>query len=278
MPFSEKAPVSAFVLTLNEAKKLEDCLRSLTWCSEIYVLDGGSTDCTLDIAKKYGAKILQRKFTTFSEQRNWLLDNVNFENEWLFTLDADERAPEPLAQEIAEVVARGGDGYVGFLINRRNYFLGRRIRHSAWYPDRYSRLFRKGSGRYEPKAVHAELILNGPVSRLKNEFVHYTYDSLAEMLAKFNLYTSMEAQMIVTKYQESIIWGSFPRGRFWHSLFKRLYDTLSILQPFLFFFYYFVYKKGFLDGMHGFLIATINGFFYALVSQMKAWELKHKKR
>ena len=180
--------VTAAVLTLNEAEHLPGCLKTLGWAAEVLVVDSGSTDGTAEVAAEFGARVVTRRFTNFAEQRNWALGLVT--TPWVFFVDADERVPPPLAEEVRRAV---GGPYVGYWIPRKNLILGRWVRGGGWWPDYQLRLFKVGCGRYDPAwPVHEVVRVDGPVGRLENPLTHINYSTVGEIFAKQRRYAPLE--------------------------------------------------------------------------------------
>ena len=146
------AGVSVLVPTLDEELNLTECLRSVEWADEVFVVDSFSRDRTVELARSSGATVVQHAFESYSRQKNWALDTLPFRNDWVLILDADERATSGLRCEI-EATLRNTD-YAGFYVNRRFIFLGAWIRHAGWYPSWSLRLFRHRLGRYDDREVH----------------------------------------------------------------------------------------------------------------------------
>ncbi|MER3398075.1 MAG: glycosyltransferase family 2 protein [Chloroflexota bacterium] len=181
--------VTAVVLTLNEAEHLPGCLKSLGWADAILVVDSGSTDRTPEVAAEFGTRLVTRSFTNFADQRNWALGLVT--TPWVFFVDADERVPPALAEEIQRATA---GPCVGYWIPRQNLILGRWVRGGGWWPDYQLRLFKTDRGRYDPAwPVHEVLQIEGPVGRLENPLVHLNYSTVGEIFAKQRRYARLEA-------------------------------------------------------------------------------------
>ena len=199
-------PVSVVVPIKNEAANLPRCLGSVQWASEILVVDSQSTDGSIQIAEKHGAKVAQFHFNgTWPKKKNWALENLPFRNEWVFILDADEVLPAEAAEEFARAIANAGE-IAGYWINRRFMFLGRWLRH-AYYPNWNLRLFRHQLGRFEQitaaptdsgdNEVHEHVIVRGPTARLRCEIEHYAFPSVEVFLEKHNRYSNWEARVAV---------------------------------------------------------------------------------
>ena len=145
---SRKTPVSVLICTKNEERNLGACLESVSWADDCVVLDSYSDDDTVNIARRGGARVVQREFDNFSAHKNWALDNIDFRHDWILIVDADERVTPDLAREIAAIVS-GSPPHHGYYVARQNWFAGTWIRHGGWYPDWNLRLLRRGQGRYE---------------------------------------------------------------------------------------------------------------------------------
>jgi len=190
---SSKVAVSIIVPTRNEERNLVHTLSSIVgWADQVFVFDSFSDDRTLEIARGFGVDIVQRIFDNFAAHKNWALDNLPLKNQWVLYLDADERLTEELKEEIGRVVSKEG-GPDGYYVARKNYFMGRWIRHAGMYPDWQLRLFRHGQARYEDRIVHEHVIVNGPAGYLKNPLEHNDFKGLERWFDRHNRYTSMEA-------------------------------------------------------------------------------------
>ena len=236
-------PLSLCLITYNEEKNLEECLKSFaSLASEIVVLDSGSTDRTREIAEICGARFFVAPFEGFGRQKQHAIDLTT--GSWVFVVDADERATPPLVEEIRTVLASDGplDGYE---VNRLNFFLGKPILHSGWAPDPVLRLFRKGAGRTSDNLVHEEILVSGRVGRLRSSLYHYTYRTLGDYLKKAARYASLSSR-------EKLKRGARP------GILKILLDP-----PFVIFKMY-VLKQGFRDGKEGLFLAILYGFYTAI--------------
>ncbi len=231
--------ISAVVITFNEEKRLEPALKSLAGLvSEIIVVDSFSTDNTVRLAKKYTNKVFQRKWTDYSDQKNYA--NTRASSPWIFSLDADERISPELRAEIIEIKKEEPE-CDGFLIPRQVYYLGKWIRHSGWYPDRKLRLFRKEKARWEGEYVHERLVIEGKVRKLNGSIHHFTYRNISEHLDRINNFSELGAQKLYAQ-------GKKCR---WHHL---------VFRPFFRFVKSFFWRAGFLDGYPGFIVSVLNGY------------------
>ncbi|HZV11912.1 MAG TPA: glycosyltransferase family 2 protein [Candidatus Kapabacteria bacterium] len=246
-----KTPLSVLIIAENEEKNIRECLRSVEWADDIIVVDGGSKDATVQLAKQYTDKVLSHPWQGFSEAKRFGLQHCT--NEWVLWLDADERVPEGLAGEIQSIVT-SNESAAAFAVARRAYFLGKWIRHCGWYPGYVNRLFRKSRCRISEHKVHEQLIVDGEIKHLKNDLLHYTDNDLEHYFKKFNEYTSLAADEIVQKGGSASI------------------IDLLIRPPFTFFRMY-ILRAGVLDGFHGLLLCMLSAF-YVFVKYAKVWQRK----
>ncbi|MDZ7291712.1 MAG: glycosyltransferase family 2 protein [candidate division KSB1 bacterium] len=241
--------LSALVITKNEAENIRECLASLQWVDEIVVVDAESTDATVAQAEAFTNKIFVRRWEGFSAAKNFALAQCT--GEWVLWIDADERVTPELRDEIIATLA-GGPTANGYEIPRLANFLGKWIRHGGWYPGYVLRLFRRQLGRFNQKQVHEGVQLDGRVGRLSNPLLHYTDRDLWHYFEKFNHYTSLAAEEL------------FRQGKRFH-----LWDLL--FRPFWFFLRMYVFKAGFLDGLQGFILASLSAT-YVFAKYAKLWE------
>jgi glycosyltransferase involved in cell wall biosynthesis len=239
--------LSAIIITKNEAANIADCLDSVAFADERIVVDSGSDDDTVAIAKAKGARVEFHAFEGFGRQFNHALSLAT--GEWVFSIDADERASAELAAELQQAMNRGtADGYE---MPRRSRYLGRVMRHSGWYPDYVLRLWRRGRARWKDDLVHPRPVCDGPVTRLKQPLDHFAVLRLEDSLSRMDRYSTASAEMI---------FASGRRPSFMTGITHGLYA----------FFKTYVLRAGFLDGREGFLLAVAiaEGSYYRY---MKAW-------
>ncbi|WP_242396103.1 glycosyltransferase family 2 protein [Anaeromyxobacter oryzisoli] len=231
-------PISAVVITKNEARNLERCLRSLLpVVDEIVVVDDRSTDDTVAIAERLGARVISQAWLGFGPQKN--LGDAAARHRYVLSVDADEVLDEPLQQAILAARRRGLEG--AYAVSRLNWYYGRFLRHGLEYPDRKIRLFPRDAASWNASAVHEALVLAPGlrVARLEGHLLHYTYLRLEEHVLKANRYTNLAAR------------DAFERGR-------RASAAKLVLAPLATFLRAYVLKRGFLDGLHGFLLACMH--------------------
>lgn len=259
-------PVSVIVPTRNEERNLAECLDGLAFAAERIVFDSFSDDGTLAIARDKGARVVQRAFDVFSAHKNWAMDNIDVAHDWILLVDADERVTPALAAEIAAIVGRNDpDGPAGCYIARQNFFAGRWIRHCGMYPDYQLRLFRRGRARYEDRIVHEHMLVDGPVARLKNHFVHMDDKGIERYIDRHNVYSSLEAievhRLLTGRAKDTIqpnIWRKGPPRR--RALKNFAYRRLP-MRAFFVFLYMYIGKAGFLDGRIGWRYCMLRAIY-----------------
>lgn len=245
--------ISAIVITRNEAANIVDCLASVAFCDERIVVDGGSDDDTVALARAAGARVETHAWEGFGKQKNFALSLAT--GDWVLSLDADERVSAPLAAEIAQAIASGtADAYA---VPRLSSFCGRTMRHSGWYPDYVVRLFRRGRANFSDDLVHERVVCEGTVGRLNNALHHAPVRRLEDALARMDRYSTAGAEMLVASGRKVSFMSGILHG-FW--TFVRTY----------------VLQGGFRDGAEGFLLAIANaeGSYYRY---MKAWLMRRSR-
>jgi len=247
--------VSAYVITKNEEKHIKECVESVLFADEVVLVDSGSSDATVEIAKKLGCRVVGHKFESFGAQRNFALTQCS--NDWVIALDADERVSPELKNEILSELANPSGGEV-FIAPRKSKFINKWILHSGWYPDyRHPILFDKTKARYKDQLVHEDIEYRGKKSYFKGDILHYPYDSIKQFIKKSDLYTDFKAQEM------------FERG-------KKFKAANLIINPSAMFVKMFFTKKGFLDGVTGFVLAVLYSCIYTSMKYIKLWELEQK--
>lgn len=247
--------ISVVVITKNEEKNIRACLESILWADEIIVIDSFSVDATVAIAKEYTDKVIQRQWPGMvGPQRNFGLDLVN--SQWILFLDADERVPPELKEELLAVTeGANGSALAGARIPRKNYFFGKWLKCS--YPNYTSRFLRKGAGRYNEVAgggFDTLLFTDGAVAKLKHPLIHMTGETLSQRIRKLDFDSSLQADEKFSAGQ--------PVG-----------NAELFFHPLLAFFKVYFFKKGFLDGVDGFIYACLASFS-TFLKYAKLWEKK----
>jgi len=247
--------ISAVLLSKNEEKNIERCLQSVEWVDEIVIVDTGSTDQTIPLARRYTQAIHEGDISKgFAYNRN--LGNEKARNEWIMKLEPDEVIPKALRAEIEELMQASRD-VEGYYSARRNYFGRKWVKGCGWYPMPQIRLFDKRNARWEG-LVHEWLDIKGKTAVLKNDVLHYTYDDIQHYFRKFNLYTSFDA-LALKEQGFRITWLNMP-SRF-------------LLRPFGSFLKSYLLQKGWQDGFYGYLVSLYSAF-YVMVKYMKLYEMQ----
>jgi glycosyltransferase involved in cell wall biosynthesis len=249
---SSRAPISAFIVCMNEERQIRRCLESVRWCAEIVVVDSGSTDRTLDICREYTDRIFHRDWTGYVEQKRFGLEQCS--NEWVLNLDADEEVSPELAAEMRTLVETPGaaDGFDGFQVNRVVFYLGRWWRKGGWYPEYRLRLCRRTRTRWGGTDPHEHALVEGPTRRLTGELRHFTYTGIRDHVQRLNSHTTAAAESLFRK-------GRKP------SLLKVLFN------PPLRFLKFVVVKKGYREGVAGIYVGVLEAVSVYL-KYVKHWE------
>lgn len=240
--------ISAVVITKNEAEMIGRCLSSLEWVDEVVVMDSGSTDRTREIAAARGARVVEtREWPGFGPQKNRAIDLAA--GDWILSIDADERVTPELAAEIRAALAR--PGVDAFAMRRSSSYCGRAIRHSGWWPDYVTRVFRRGRARFSDDLVHERLLTAGRVERLSGILLHESFVDLEDVLDKMNRYSSLGAEQLAATGRSAGVGTALVHGL---AAFVRTY----------------LLRRGFLDGREGLMLAISNaeGAYYKYVKLM----------
>lgn len=257
--------LSVVIITYNEEANIRRTLASVQPLvadgkGEIIIVDSGSTDHTIEIAKSFGAKVFVEEWKGYAVQKNSAIDKAT--GDWILSLDADEEVEQSLLSEIArlrESVGADQAAISAFWIPRKNYFLGRWIKRGGFWPDPKLRLFRKGAAQFEERLVHEDAVLTEGISgELKFALIHHSYPTLSDYIDHINHYSSLGAEMAVA------------RGRRGYSLFN------VVLRPLATFIYNYFFRLGFLDGREGLLLHLYHAV-YVSWKYAKAWELGRRK-
>lgn len=246
------AELTATIITYNEEQNIRACLESLTWVKEIVVVDSGSSDRTLQICQGYTDKVCLNPWPGHQEQKNVAISLAS--HDWILSIDADERVPDELRQAIERELS--APRHAGYWIARRNYFLGRWMRHGGWYPDRVLRLFDRRKGQFGGLNPHDRVVIvDGSTGLLDGHLVHLTYRDFSQYLRKQDWYTGISAA-------ERVKHGRRPGSV--RSAELSLRALVKFVQAYLL-------KRGFLDGMHG-LIAAMGASYFNFIKYAKVWE------
>jgi glycosyltransferase involved in cell wall biosynthesis len=279
-------PVTAIVAVRNEARNLPQCLRSLSAIGEVYVVDSQSADGTPEIARSFGAKVVQFHYAGgWPKKRQWALDTLPLSHDWILLIDADESLTPKLAEEISQAIEN--PNFDGYYISLRMYFLGRLLRHGGAGFWKLS-LFRRGKGQYECRLkdqdssmadmeVHEHVVVEGAISRLKNPLIHRNVESLSRYIQKHDEYSNWEAKVWVDGEDQgqlpAKLLGTQAQRRRW--LKKKFLATPG--SPVMFFFIKYLIGLGFLDGVPGLIYC---GFQAVQMFHIKSkiYELRRPKK
>jgi len=243
--------ISVVIITKNEAQNISDCLESVKWADEIIVVDSGSDDETISIAKRFTDKVLINEWKGFADQKSFAMNQAS--NEWILSIDADERVTEKLKDEILNSDLNQFDGY---RIKRENYFLGKLIRGCGWGNDYQLRLFRKSKTKLTNRLVHEGFEVEGKIGQLKNSMLHFSYRNFSDAITKINHYSTLEA---IEKQNR-----------------KKVTAFTIVVTPVVAFLQHFFLRKGFIDGIYGLFVSIMHAITKLQV-QLKIWELKNRK-
>jgi glycosyltransferase involved in cell wall biosynthesis len=287
--------LSVVIITKNEEANLARTLQSVAWADEIVIVDSGSTDRTREIAESFHAKFFVEAWKGFAAQKNSALQKAG--GDWILSLDADEELEPALADEIRQTLSASPSA-AGFWIPRKNFFLGRWIRHGGFYPDPKLRLFRRGAGKFQDRLVHEDIQLSGPTAKLKNHLLHHAYPTLETYLEHMNRYSSLGAEMMLTRVVREMTEAKRAREATISPQVARTLDQVNneikrirpeaqslvdfsfldiVIRPRLTFFYNYILRGGFLDGREGLLLHLYHAN-YVSWKYAKAWELNHRRQ
>ena len=245
-------PVTATVITKNEADAIADALTSLSWADEIVVVDAQSTDDTVAIARRFTDRVYVRPWNGYVDQKNHAASLAS--HDWIFSLDADERVTNELSAELRALLA-AEPREAGYRVPRVSFYLGRWMRTTDMYPDYQLRLYDRRKARWDGLHVHESVDLDGrPAGYLKNELQHYPYRDLSEHLIRMDRYTTLAARQM------------FEKG-------KRATRLELLFHPPVAFLRNYLVKGGFRDGMPGLIISLVNSY-YVMLKFAKLWEMQ----
>jgi glycosyltransferase involved in cell wall biosynthesis len=253
---TKKIPISVVIITKNEEQNLTGCMESVKWAKEIVIVDGGSTDRTVEIAKKYTDKILTRQMDIEGRHRNFAYSQAT--QDWILSLDADERVSSELAEELKQVVTQSNSPISAYSIPIKTYIGNRWLKSAGYYPARKLRLHRKGKFRYEESGVHPRAYLDGKEKNLNGDIIHYGYRNFTHMIEKLNNQTTLEAEKWISENRKV-------------GFLKIIY---KMIERFL---RNYFGKKGYADGFMGFFMSAQHAL-YQLLTYAKYWEIKKHKQ
>jgi len=246
--------VSVVIIAKNEERRIPACLESVAWADEVVVVDDCSTDRTVEIAKKRGAKVVERKMDIEGKHRNYAYSLAS--GDWVLSIDCDERVTPELAKEIRDVLAQNTQ-YAAYAIPIKTFLGTRWVRYAGYYPARKTRLFRKGTFRYEEASVHPRIFLDGKCGDLNGDILHYSYETFFDVINKLNRESRLEAEKWIKDGRKA--------------------NAAKTLRKFVdrFLKFYFL-RKGYKDGFLGFMFSFFHSL-YQLFSYAHYWDMKNKE-
>ena len=268
--------LSVIILSYNEQANLPDCLRSLQGLNcRVFVVDSFSADRTAEIARAAGAMVCQHAFENYSAQRNWSQANLPIGSPWILHLDADERLTPELVAEINSLLQNPPPGVAGFLLRKRTIFMGRWIRHGGHYPSYHLRLFRKDRGRCEDRQYDQHFVVQGDLRRLRHDYMDVVASTLSSWTLRHARWAGAEAcEMSASnagrRQVTPALWGNpIQRRRWWRNNYA---DCPLFIRAFLYWFYRYVVRLGFLDGTQGLIFHFLQGFWFRFLVDATIWE------
>lgn len=277
--------LTVIILTFNEEVNIKQSVSNVIgWARDVFILDSGSTDKTIEVAKKLGAKVFYRKFDTYAKQRNYAIKELSIETDWILFLDADEYLTEELKKEIEDVLPNTDKD--GFYLKRRFYFMGRWIKYGGYYPTKILRLFKKDKGRVD-RDINEQFIIKGKVGELKNDFIDENHKGISDWIEKHNRYSTFEAQELINfekrkKNQEkdemAKFFGTQVERKRW--IREYIWNPLlpPLVRPFIYYIYRYLFRLGFLDGKEGFMYHFLHGLWFYFLIDVKYLEMKRKEK
>jgi glycosyltransferase involved in cell wall biosynthesis len=246
--------LSVTVITHDESTNIDAALESAAWADEIVVVDSGSTDDTVERARRHGARVLHREWDGYGAQKNFAAAQVS--HDWVLVLDADERITPELAAEMRALLA-SDPPHAGYRMPRVTNYLGKWIRTTDWYPNLQLRLYDRRRARWSMRPVHESLIVDGSVGVLRHELLHFPYRDVSDHLRKIDRYTSLAAQHMLQQNQKGGVASIV------------VYPPAAFLRN-------YVARGGFRQGSTGLIISALNSY-YVLLKFVKLWELRRRR-
>lgn len=285
-----QTPLTAIIITHQEEKNLPECLRSIAgWTREIIIVDSGSTDRTKEIADKFGARWVTHPFETHSKQWKWTLENVPIATDWVFGFDADQRITPELRDEIVSLFTSRPEElatFDGFFVRRRQVFRGKWIRHGAYYPIRQLLMYRLAKAHVDTADfVDHHITVHGNLGNLKHDMVESNRkeEDISFWIDKHNRYAVLQAREELRRRRGEVAWQVRPRlfgtpdqQKVW---LKDRWSHLPLyVRPFIYYFYRYFVRLGFLDGKQGFLFHFLQAFWYRLLVDINLDQLMTEEK
>lgn len=278
-----RLPISVIVLTQDEEANLDACLRSVgEWAGEVFVVDSGSTDRTVEIARQFTPNVVVHPFENYSRQRNWAQQSLPLRFDWVFHIDADERVSDELAASLRRMFAGGMvDRLDGLMVSRRTVFLGRPIMHGGHYPAYHLRIFRRDRGQCEDRLYDQHYVVSGATQILPGDLIDVITADLTEWVRRHANWGALEAAEQLrnhdgpdTRVRGRVLGSPIERRRWLRS---SVYARGPLfLRAFAYFLYRYVVRLGFLDGTEGLIFHFMQGCWYRFYVDAKIWEAQHR--
>jgi len=278
-----RSPIAVIILTFNEENNIIDCLESVKdFAAEIFIVDSGSTDRTLEIISNYPVQVFQHPFENYSQQRNWALQNLPITTEWVINLDADQRLTEEFKTEVNQYLTSGKLANInGFLASRKTIFMGKWIKYGGHYPTYHAMAFRLGKGMCEQKLYDQHYLVEGETIKLKGDVIDLITESLSTFTQRHDKWSTLESVQQFSNANSSTVTisgklkgDSMQRRRY----FKNLYEKLPLfVRPVLYFIVRYFFRLGFLDGTRGLIFHFLQCFWFRFLIDAKIYELRKLK-
>lgn len=279
---NKKLPITAIIMTYNEERNLSACLESIKdYIDDIIIVDSFSNDKTEEIASRYTQKFYKNKWINYSKQYLWGIANTDIKNEWVLRLDADERWTKEGFDELKELI--NDESIDGIYVKMRIFFMGRFIKHGAFYPNYFLRVYKKSKGTMEDRWMDEHIKVDGRVVHSNIDVIESNYDrqeNISLWTNKHNGYSTREAvEFLIAKHNIHKIdtvanfWGNKTERKRW--LKENFYFKVPLLiRPFMYFVYRYIFKFGFLDGKEGFIFHTLHAFWYRFLVDTKVYQIE----
>jgi glycosyltransferase involved in cell wall biosynthesis len=275
--------LTAIILTYDEELHIERCIRSLKpVASRVYVVDSFSTDATVEIARRLGADVVQRKFKNQADQFQWALDNLPVDTNWVMRVDADEYISTQLAASMRELIPRAPASVSGFYVDRLVVFLGRPIRHGGFYPMKVLKIWRTGLGQVEQRWIDEYCVVkHGLVEYCPGDLIDENLHDLTWWTDKHNKYSSrrvidlLDRELKLGLSQHAVTGNMSGRQVIYHRIKTRVYPALPpYLRAFAYYLYRYVFRLGFLDGQQGLVFCFLQAFWNLFLVDAKLYEAR----
>ena len=279
-----KTPVSVVILTFNEEKNIRDCIESvLDFTDDIFVVDSGSTDKTLEILSTYPVQVFSNPFENYSQQRNWAIDTLKFKTEWVLNLDADHRTTEEFKVDIRNLFYNGIPPNVNaILASRRTMFMGKWIKYGGHYPTYHAAMFRLGKGKCENKLYDQHFLVEGDTIKVKGDIIDMITESLSTFTLRHDKWSNLEALQqfentvkVKDVIKADVTGNPIQKRRF----YKNIYEKFPLfVRPFIYFFIRYFLKLGFLDGKRGLIFHFLQCFWFRFLIDAKIYEIRKNSK